>query len=73
MSVMITQEFPYSNANKAALELLKTKDPEAYKAYMEFPGTNPPAAAVKNAKLVIDVGDATILWDKIWTEVKGGD
>ena len=73
MSVMITKEFPYSNANKAALELLKTEDPEAFKAYMEFPGTNPPAAAVKNAKLVIDVGDATVLWDKIWTEVKGGD
>jgi spermidine/putrescine-binding protein len=71
MSILITRNYPYSNPNKAALELLKTQDPEAYKQYMEFSATNPPAAAVKNAKLVIDVGDATQLWDKVWTEVKG--
>lgn len=72
MSVLITKAFPYSSVNKAALELLKTSDPAAYKAYMDYPATNPPADAVKNAKLVKDVGDATTLWDKIWTEVKGG-
>lgn len=72
MSVLITKAFPYSSVNRAALELLKTSDPAAYKAYMDYPATNPPADAVKNAKLVKDVGNATTLWDKIWTEVKGG-
>jgi spermidine/putrescine-binding protein len=72
MSVLITKAFPYSSVNKAALELLKTSDPAAYKAYMDYPATNPPADAVKNGKLVKDVGDATKLWDTVWTEVKGG-
>ncbi len=72
MSILITKEFPYSSVNKAALELLKTADPATYKQYMEFPATNPPVDAVKNGKIIIDVGDATKLWDKVWTEAKGG-
>ncbi len=71
MSILITKFFPYSSPNKAALELLKTQDPEIYKQYMESPATNPPADAIKKAHLVIDVGDATKLWDEVWTEVKG--
>jgi spermidine/putrescine-binding protein len=72
MSILITEMFPYSSANKAALELLKTADPEMYQAYMEFPATNPPADAVKKGHIIKDVGDATKLWDQIWTEAKGG-
>ncbi len=72
MSILITKAFPYSSVNKAALELLKTSDPATYEAYMSYPATNPPADAVKNGKLVKDVGSATTLWDTIWTEVKGG-
>ena len=71
MSVLVTQFFPYSSVNKAALELLKTKDPATYKQYMEYPATNPPADAVKKGKIIRDVGDATKLWDKVWTEAKG--
>ena len=71
MSILVTQFFPYSSVNKVALELLKTKEPDTYKQYMEFPATNPPADAVKKGKIIIDVGDATKLWDKVWTEVKG--
>ena len=58
-------------SRKAALELLKTQDPDTYKQYMEFPATNPPADAVKKGHIIIDVGNATTLWDKVWTEVKG--
>lgn len=72
MSVLITKAFPYSSVNKGALELLKATDPAAYQAYMDYPATNPPSDAVKNGKLIKDVGDATKLWDTIWTEVKGG-
>ncbi len=71
MSILITKAFPYSSVNKAALELLKTKEPDTYKSYMDFPATNPPADAVKKGHVVKDVGDATTLWDKVWTEVKG--
>ncbi len=71
MSILITKGFPYSSVNKAALELLKTQDPAAYKQYMDFPATNPPADAVKKGHIIIDVGDATKLWDKAWTEFKG--
>jgi spermidine/putrescine-binding protein len=70
--LLITREFPYSNPNQAALELLKSKDPKVYKAYMDFPGTNPPPAFVKAAKPIDEKGDATPLWDRAWTEVKGG-
>ncbi len=71
MSILITKAFPYSSVNKAALELLKTQDPDTYKQYMDFSATNPPADAVKKGHVIKDVGDATTLWDKVWTEVKG--
>lgn len=72
MSALITQAYPYSSVNPAALELLKTNDPETYKAYMDFPATNPPAEALAKGHVIVDVGDATKLWDQVWTEVKGG-
>ena len=72
-SIMITEEFPYSNPNEAALELLKTEGPDLYAAYMDFDATNPPLEAIQNAHLIEDVGEATALWDRVWTEVKGGE
>jgi spermidine/putrescine-binding protein len=70
-SVLITAEFPYSNPNAAALELLKTSDPAAYEAYMAFPGTNPSPEFLSGAKPLMDVGDATTLYDALWTNLKG--
>jgi spermidine/putrescine-binding protein len=72
-SILITEEFPYSSPNKAGLELFKTQDPAAYEAYMNYAATNPSAEQLKRTHLVVDVGDATTLWDRIWTEVKGGE
>ena len=71
-SILITKEFPYSSPNKAGLELMKTQDPEVYDAYMNFTATNPSPADISNAKSIVDVGDATTIYDRIWTEVKGG-
>jgi len=71
-SVQITKEFPYSNPNLAALEYLKTSDPELYNNYMAFTATNPPQDFLKKATPIIDVGEATTLYDRIWTEIKGG-
>jgi len=72
-SLLITKEFPYSNPNKAAIELMKTEDPEMYDAYMNFTATNPSQADIDNANPVVDVGEATAIYDRIWTEVKGGE
>lgn len=72
-SALITAEFPYSNPNKAALEVLKSTDPELYEAYMTFSATNPSMDELNRTALIVDVGDATSIWDRIWTEVKGGE
>ena len=70
-SVLITAEFPYSNPNAAALEYLKTSDPTTYDAYMNFAATNPPATFLANAIPIKDVGEATTLYDQLWTDFKG--
>lgn len=70
-SVLITAEFPYSNPNAAALEYLKTSDPAAYETYMGFAATNPSADFLAHAVEVQDVGDATTLYDQLWTDFKG--
>lgn len=71
MSVLISKEFPYSNPNQAALEYMKQNDPEVYQVYINSPATNPPPEAIEKGHTVIDVGDATRLYDKLWTEFKG--
>jgi spermidine/putrescine-binding protein len=68
---MMLRDFPYSNPNQAALDYAKTNQPELYKAYMDSPITNTPTEAIQNGHRIDDVGDATPLYDQIWTEVKG--
>jgi len=70
-SILISKEFPYSNPNQAALDLLKTDDPAIYESYMSYPATNPTPEDMKRLYIIKDVGDATALWDRVWTEVKG--
>ena len=72
-SILITEEFPYSNPNTAAIELMKTENPDLYASYMSYPATNPPQEAFSRLHLIKDVGDATAIWDRVWTEVKGGE
>jgi len=69
-SILITEEFPYSNPNKAALDYLQTNDPAVYESYMAFSGTNPSDAFLANALPIVDVGDATTLYDNLWTDFK---
>ncbi|MFZ0532423.1 MAG: spermidine/putrescine ABC transporter substrate-binding protein [Anaerolineales bacterium] len=69
-SILITKEFPYSNPNKAALDLLKTDDPALYESYMAFSGTYPDDTFLANSKPIVDVGDATTLYDSLWTDFK---
>jgi spermidine/putrescine-binding protein len=70
-SILISIEFPYSNPNKAALELMKTSDPALYESYMAFAGTNPSEDFLARTTLIKDVGEATTIYDRIWTEIKG--
>ena len=72
MSVLITKAFPYSSVNKPALDLLKQSDPQLYADYMSNPANNPSPDAIKNAHGIVDVGNATTLYDQIWTDVKSG-
>jgi spermidine/putrescine-binding protein len=69
---MMLAEFPYTNPNTAALEFAKENHPELYEAYMASPITNTPADVIARGFRIEDVGDATPLYDQIWTEVKGG-
>jgi spermidine/putrescine-binding protein len=69
-SILITKEFPYSNPNKAGLDLLKTDDPTLYNSYMGFSGTNPDDAFLANATPLKDVGAATTIYDSLWTDFK---
>jgi len=70
-SVLITAEFPYSSPNAAGLEYMKANDPAAYEAYMGYSATNPAADFLALTSPVKDVGDATALYDQLWTDFKG--
>ncbi|MBV6452059.1 MAG: Spermidine/putrescine-binding periplasmic protein [Anaerolineales bacterium] len=67
------RDFQYTNPNTAALEYAKANQPDVYSAYADSPITNPPADVIANGHGIQDVGEATVLYDDIWVEVKGGN
>ena len=69
---MMLRDFPFTNPNQAALDFAKTDQKDLYDAYMNSPITNTPVEAIKAAHRIDDVGDANPIYDKVWTEVKGG-
>jgi spermidine/putrescine-binding protein len=82
---MMLRDFPYINPNAAALNFAKgnstaTVDSNGadttlgalYDNYIGSPITNPPSEVVQHGQRAVDVGDATALFDQVWTEVKGG-
>jgi spermidine/putrescine-binding protein len=81
---LMLRDFAYTNPNQAALDFaqnnpisVKNADgnsvttTDLYKTYVDSPITNTPLADLKAGHRIEDVGDATPLYDKIWTEVKG--
>lgn len=70
---LMLRDFPYLNPNKAALEFAKNNHPDLYEPFINSSITNPPADALQKAHRIDDVGDATPLYDQIWTEVKGSE
>lgn len=67
------RDFQYINPNLAAIEYAKENEPEIYADYNDSPITNPPQEALDKGFYSEDVGEAAALYDRIWTEVKGGD
>jgi spermidine/putrescine-binding protein len=53
----------YSTPNRAALALLPAH-------VRRNPATFPPPDALARAELILDIGEATVLYDRLWTEVK---
>ena len=70
---LMLRDFPYLNPDTAALEYAKANHPDLYDPFMNSPVTNPPVEALQKAHRIDDVGDATPLYDQIWTEIKGGE
>lgn len=64
-------EYPYTNPNQASLEYAKTNLPEIYEAYINSPITNTPADIFAAGHDIKDLGEALLLYDQIWTEIKG--
>jgi spermidine/putrescine-binding protein len=80
---LMLRDFAYTNPNQAALDYAKgstltVKDAdgnditpaELYEVYMGSEITNTPPEALANGHRIEDVGDATPLYDRIWTEVR---
>jgi spermidine/putrescine-binding protein len=70
---LMLRDFPYINPSKAALDYAKENQPELYDAYINSTITNMPKEAIDAGHRIEDVGDATPLYDQIWTEIKGGE
>lgn len=68
---LMLRDFPYTMPNKVALEFAKENHPDLYDAYINSPITNTPAEVLAAGHFMEDVGEATPLYDQIWTEVKG--
>lgn len=70
---LMLRDFPYIVPNTAALDYAKDNQADLYNAYMGSSITNVPPEAIAAGHTIEDVGDATPLYDQIWTEVKGGE
>lgn len=67
---MMLRDFPYTNPNQAALDYAKENYKDIYDAYINSPITNTPPEAIQNGHRIDDVGDATPLYDELWTRIK---
>lgn len=63
-------DYPYTNPNQAALEFARANHSDVYEAYMASPITNTPADVFAKGHEVEDLGDALLLYDQIWTQIK---
>lgn len=64
VSKSISEQYPYTNPNKAAHSQLA-------KSYLDNPASNIPFDKIKSSELLNDVGSSLSQFDRIWTEFKG--
>ena len=82
---MVLRDFPYAIPNSAALEFarenpLMVRDVNhkevalstLYAAYMASPITNVSPDIIRTSHRIADVGEAAVLYDNIWDEVRNG-
>lgn len=82
---MVIRDWPYTNPNQAALDFAKDNQMKVadvtgnettlsaiYDAYIASPITNVPASVIKNGHRITDVGEAALLYNDIWIEIKDG-
>ena len=63
ISAQLSKAYPYGNPNKASHAFTDPK-------ILNNPAAYPPAAALKKTEWLTDVGQATLVYDRIWTELK---
>jgi len=63
ISALLVNERPYTNPNKAAQQFIE-------KSILEDPVSYPPAEELKKGEYLKDLGEATKLYDRIWSEIK---
>ncbi|MFD1705989.1 spermidine/putrescine ABC transporter substrate-binding protein [Siminovitchia sediminis] len=63
ISAEITQDFPYSNPNKAAHDLIDDE-------ILNHPAVNPPEEELAKGEFLKDLGEAVKDCDRAWSEVK---
>ncbi|GIN95596.1 hypothetical protein J6TS1_14660 [Siminovitchia terrae] len=63
VSAEITEDFPYSNPNKAAHELIGEE-------IMNHPAVNPPEEELEKGEFLKDLGETVLDYDRAWSEVK---
>ncbi|WP_144460499.1 ABC transporter substrate-binding protein [Siminovitchia fortis] len=63
ISAEITEDFPYSNPNKAAHELIADE-------IMKHPAVNPPEEELAKGEFLKDLGEAVLDYDRAWSEIK---
>ncbi len=70
---LMLRDFPYINPSRAALEYARVNQADLYNEYINSDITNVPQDVIERGHRITDVGEATPLYDRIWTEVKGGE
>jgi len=63
ISAEISKDFPYANPNIAAHELID-------KEILEDPAVYPPSEELAKGEYLIDLGQAAVEFDRIWSEIK---
>ena len=53
----------YGTPNQASLPLINEED-------LNNPGIYPPEETMANLQFLVDLGEATLLYDEAWTEIK---